>query len=535
MPPSASHSPLSPLNALAHAGYVWGERPAVRWDGWRITYRTLLERCGRAAAALAAEGIRPGDRVAAFLPNVPELLELHFAVPAAGAVLVPVNVRITAPELAYILDHSGARILVTHPSLAETAAAAVDGLSDPPRTLLTRAAAADGSAYEELLDTAGPTEIRPPDDENALLTINYTSGTTGRPKGVMYSHRGAYVHTLGVIAEAGLDARSAYLWTLPMFHCNGWAFTWAVTAMGGEHRCLARFEPGPVWEMLAAGEVSHLCGAPTVFAMLAADPGATAVPREVKAFVGGAPPSPALLRTMEDLGIGVTHLYGLTETYGPIAVCAWQPAWDELDLPERMVMRSHQGVGTVVSEPLRVVDANGRDVPADGRTIGEIVMRGNNVALGYYRDEAATAAAFRDGWFHSGDLAVMHPDGYVEIRDRLKDMIISGGENISSIEVEHALAAHPDVAEAAVVGIAHELWGEVPKAYVVARPGAALQADELREFAARRLARFKVPKTIEVTDALPKTATGKVQKHVLRARARAAAGSEALGGRAGAL
>jgi fatty-acyl-CoA synthase len=531
MPPSASHSPLSPLNALAHAGYVWGERPAVRWDEWRITYRTLVDRCARVAAALAAEGIAPGDRVAAFLPNVPELLELHFAVPAAGAVLVPVSVRATAADLAYILEHSGSRILVAHPSLAETAGAAVALLADPPQTILTRATAADGSVYEDMLAGAEPRPIVPPGDENALLTINYTSGTTGRPKGVMYSHRGAYVHTLGVIAEAGLDTRSAYLWTLPMFHCNGWAFTWAVTAMGGEHRCLTRFDAGAAWEMLAAGEVTHFCGAPTVLTMLAADPGATAVPREVKAFVGGAPPSPALLHTMEDLGIHVTHLYGLTETYGPIAVCAWQPAWDELSMPDRMVMRSHQGVGTVVSEPLRVVDASGRDVPADGETIGEIIMRGNNVALGYYRDEAGTAAAFRGGWFHSGDLAVMHPDGYVEIRDRLKDMIISGGENISSIEVEHALAAHPDVVEAAVVGIAHDLWGEVPKAYVVARPGAALEPDDLREFAGGRLARFKVPKAIEVVDALPKTATGKVQKHVLRARARDEAGQQVLGGR----
>jgi fatty-acyl-CoA synthase len=533
MPPSASHAPLSPLNALTHAGYVWGERPAVRWDGWRITYRTLVERCGRAAAALGAAGVRPGDRVAAFLPNVPELLELHFAVPAAGAVLVPVNMRISAPELAYILEHSGARGLVTHPSLEETARAALAGLADPPRTIVTRAAADDESEYEELLARAAPATIAAPRDEHALLSINYTSGTTGRPKGVMYSHRGAYVHTLGVIAEAGLDARSAYLWTLPMFHCNGWAFTWAVTAMGGEHRCLARFDPGAVWDMLAAGEVSHFCGAPTVLTMLAADRGARPVPRDVQAFVGGAPPSPALLGTMEDLGIRVTHLYGLTETYGPIAVCAWQPAWDELDLPARMVMRSHQGVGTVVSEPLRVVDAEGRDVPADGETIGEVVMRGNNVALGYYRDEAATATAFRDGWFHSGDLAVMHRDGYVEIRDRLKDMIVSGGENISSVEVEHALAAHPDILEVAVVGVAHDLWGEVPKAYVVARPEARLEAEDLREFAVARLARFKVPKAIEVVDALPKTATGKVQKHVLRARTRDEAESEALGGRAG--
>ncbi len=529
MPRFASHSSLSPLNALRHAADVWSGRPAVRWDDWRITYAELADRCARVAGALVAAGVGPGDRVAAFLPNVPELLELHFAVPAARAVLVPVNVRITAPELRYILDHSGARILVSHPSLEATVAAALESLADPPDVIMTRAQAGDGSAYEDMLAAAAPIEITPPPDETDLLTINYTSGTTGRPKGVMYSHRGAYLHMLGVIAEAQLDARTAYLWTLPMFHCNGWAFTWAVTAMGGEHRCLARFDAGRVWEMLAAGEVSHFCGAPTVLTMLAGDPGATASPRPVRAFVGGAPPSPALLRTVEDLGIQVTHLYGLTETYGPIAVCAWQPAWDELGTPERMLMRARQGVATVVSEPLRVVSADGGDVPADGETLGEIVMRGNNVALGYYRDEATTAAAFRDGWFHSGDLAVMHPDGYVEIRDRLKDMIISGGENIPSIEVEHALAAHPDVVEVAVVGVAHEVWGEVPKAYVVLREGATATPDDLRDAAAQHLVRFKVPKAIEVVDALPKTATGKVQKHVLRARD--GAGSEVVGGR----
>jgi fatty-acyl-CoA synthase len=323
-----------------------------------------------------------------------------------------------------------------------------------------------------------------------------------------------------VIAEAQIDARAKYLWTLPMFHCNGWAFTWAVTAMGGEHRCLPRFDPGAVWGMMAAGEVTHLCGAPTVLLMLAGDPARTALPDEVKVFVGGAPPSPALLGAVEELGMRVTHLYGLTETYGPIAVCAWQPTWDELPAAERMELRSHQGVGTVVSEVIRIVDPSGADVPADGETVGEIVMQGNNVAVGYYRDEQTTAAAFRDGWFHSGDLGVMHPDGYVEIRDRLKDMIISGGENISSIEVEHALAGHPDLVEVAVIGVPDELWGEVPKAYAVAREGAAPTLEELRDHAGGRLARHKLPKSVELVDALPKTATGKVQKHVLRERAR---------------
>ena len=518
MPPTASYSPLSPLNALLHAGSVWGERPAVRWDDWSVTYRELVDRCARVAGVIGEYGIEPGERVAALLPNVPELLEMHFAAPAARAVFVPINVRVSATELAYILEHCDARLLVTHPSLAETVEQAVATLANPPQVIMTRMAAGDGSAYEERLAAAAPVPITAPADETGLLSVNYTSGTTGRPKGVMYTHRGAYMQTLGVIAEAGLDTRTAYLWTLPMFHCHGWAFTWAVTAVGGEHRCLARFDAGKVWDMLAAGEVSHFCGAPTVLTMLAADPAATRLPRAVRVFVGGAPPSPALLRLVEDLGMQVTHLYGLTETYGPIAVCAWQPHWDALDAPERMVMRSRQGVASVVGEPLRVVDHELVDVPADGGTMGEIVMHGNNVAIGYYRDDAATAAAFAGGWFRSGDLGVMHPDGYVEIRDRAKDMIISGGENISSIEVEHALAAHPDIIEVAVVAVPDDVWGEVPKAFVVTGDGVHLTGEDVREFARTRLARHKVPKTVEFVEGLPKTATGKVQKHVLRNR-----------------
>ena len=518
MHPTASHSPLSPLNALLHAGSVWGERPAVRWDDWSVTYRELVDRCARVAGVIAQCGIEPGERVAALLPNVPELLEMHFAAPAARAVFVPINVRVSATELAHILEHCEARLLVTHPSLDATVAEAVATLASPPQVIMTRADADDRSEYDDRLAAAPPVVITAPADETGLLSINYTSGTTGRPKGVMYTHRGAYMQTLGVVAEAQLDTRTAYLWTLPMFHCHGWAFTWAVTAMGGEHRCLAKFDAAKVWGMLAAGEVTHFCGAPTVLTMLAADPSATRLPRAVRVFVGGAPPSPALLRLVEDLGMQVTHLYGLTETYGPIAVCAWQPAWDALDAPERMVMRSRQGVASVVGEVLRIVDHQLVDVPADGQTMGEIVMRGNNVAIGYYRDDAATAAAFADGWFRSGDLGVMHPDGYVEIRDRAKDMIISGGENISSIEVEHALAAHPDVIEVAVVAVPDDVWGEVPKAYVVTGGGVHLTAEDVREYARTRLARHKVPKTVEFVDALPRTATGKVQKHVLRNR-----------------
>ena len=510
MPATVHLSRLTPLSFLERSATAFPDRLAVVDGDRRLTWSELRERARRLAVALQASGIERGDRVAFLAPNTVELLEAHYGVPGAGAVLVAINTRLTRDEIAYILGHCGARMLVVDHTLAHLA----DGAA-----LERVIVCGDGGEYEEFLAAAGEGE---PEDriesEDDTISINYTSGTTGRPKGVMYTYRGAYLNALSEAAHSRLDSRSVYLWTLPMFHCHGWAFTWAVTAMGGQHRCLARFDAGKVWGMLAAGDVSHLCGAPTVLTMLAADPAATRLPHPVRVFVGGAPPSPALLHVVEELGMQVTHLYGLTETYGPIAVCAWQPAWDALDAPQRMVMRSRQGVATVVSETLRVVDQDLTDVPADGETMGEIVMRGNNVALGYYRDEAATAAAFAGGWFRSGDLGVMHPDGYVEIRDRAKDMIISGGENISSIEVEHGLAAHPDVVEVAVVAVPDDVWGEVPKAYVVVSNGAHLTEEDIREYGRTRLARHKVPKMVEFVDALPKTATGKVQKHVLRER-----------------
>jgi fatty-acyl-CoA synthase len=359
-----------------------------------------------------------------------------------------------------------------------------------------------------------------PADERALLSINYTSGTTGRPKGVMTSHRGAYLHSLGVIAEAALTPRSAYLWTLPMFHCNGWAYTWAVTASGAAHFCLPRVDADDIWRHLVGDEITHLCAAPTVLTMMLESELGQPCPAPVRVFVGGAPPSPSLLERAEALNIAVTHLYGLTETYGPFVVCAWNPDWDQLPQAEQLRLRARQGVATIVSEPLRVVDEQMSDVPADGETLGEVVMRGNNVMLGYYRDEEATKRAFAGGWFHSGDLAVMHPDGHIELRDRLKDVIISGGENIASIEIEQALACHPAVAEVAVVGAPDEKWGEVPVAFVRLNPGHEVADDELRTAALDQLARFKVPKRIVTVDDLPKTGTGKIQKFVLREQAR---------------
>jgi fatty-acyl-CoA synthase len=520
---TVSDAPLTPLAFLERSADVWADRPAV-CDGDRTwTYAEHHDRTRRLAGALVGElGLRAGDRVAALLPNVASMLELHYAVPGAGGVLVPLNTRLAGEEYAYILEHSGASAVVAATTLRqplEDALSRMDGRH--PRVVWVDPAFDAEDDYERLVAAARPSDLARPDDERALLSINYTSGTTGRPKGVMTSHRGAYLHSLGVVAEAGLTARSAYLWTLPMFHCNGWAYTWAVTAMGAKHLCLPAVEPAAIWRALLTAGVTHICAAPTVVTMLLESDRAARCAEPVRLFVGGAPPSPTLLERAAELNIAVTHLYGLTETYGPFAVCAWNPGWDERSAGEQARLRARQGVATVVSERLRVVDSEMRDVPRDGATLGEVVMRGNNVMLGYYRDAQATAEAFTGGWFHSGDLAVMHPDGYVELRDRLKDIVISGGENIATIEVEQALSAHPGISEAAVVGRPDEKWGEVPVAFVTVHDGEEpLDLAELQEFVRGRLARFKVPKAVEVVDELPKTGTGKIQKFVLRERAR---------------
>ncbi|HUA47259.1 MAG TPA: long-chain-fatty-acid--CoA ligase [Solirubrobacteraceae bacterium] len=515
-------APLTPLSFLERSADVWADRPAVR-DGARgWSYAEHADRVRRLARALRDEvGVDDGDRVATLLPNLPAMLELHYAVPGAGAVLVPLNTRLAARDYAFILEHAGASAVVVATSLREPLEEALSELNGPsPRIVWVDADAGDDSDYESLIRSAQAGDLARPADERSLLSINYTSGTTGRPKGVMTSHRGAYLHSLGVIAEAGLTARSVYLWTLPMFHCNGWAYTWSVTAMGARHLCLPAVEPELIWDLLLTEGVTHLCAAPTVVTMLLGAERAARCPEPVRLFVGGAPPSPTLLERAAALNIDVTHLYGLTETYGPIAVCAWNPTWDERPVAEQARLRARQGVGTVVSERLRVVDRALRDVPRDGETLGEVVMRGNNVMLGYYRDEAATREAFAGGWFHSGDLAVVHPDGYIEVRDRLKDVVISGGENIATIEVEQALTAHEAISEAAVVGRPDDKWGEVPIAFVTTNGAAAVDLAEVQEFVRSRLARFKVPKAIEVVDELPKTGTGKIQKFVLRERAR---------------
>src|SRR5688500_12691836 len=453
--PDVASSLLTPLRFLERSAQVWADRPAVVSGDRGFTYAEHHERIRKLAGALRELGIEPGDRVATLLPNVHAMLELHYAVPGIGAVLVPLNTRLTADDYAYILEHSGARLVFADPELAE--------LVDGPQTI---------TDHEPLIDGAEPADLARPEDERALLSINYTSGTTGRPKGVMTTHRGAYLHSLGVIPEAGLTARSSYLWTLPMFHCNGWAYTWAVTAAGAKHVCLPKVEAAPIWHALTEEGVTHLCAAPTVLTTIVSAEEASPLDQPAEVFVGGAPPAPALLEKAADLHLHVTHLYGLTETYGPIAVCAWNPDWDERPAEEQAKLRARQGVATIVSERLRVVDRDMNDVPADGETLGEVCMRGDNVMSGYYRDEEATREAFTGGWFHSGDLGVVHPDGYVELRDRLKDVIISGGENIATIEIEQVLARHAAVLEGAGAGVPDSQSGEVPNACAHPQPAA---------------------------------------------------------------
>jgi len=484
-------------------------------DERRFTYAELLDRCLRLGGALRNMGIPEGGRVAVLAPNTHVLLESHYGVPFAGAVLVALNTRLTAGDLSFIVAHSGAQVLIydyEFESVARDIAAQVGG-----GLRLVRAGRPDDS-YEHLLSSSGPWH-RAVADERGLLSINYTSGTTGKPKGVMYHHRGAYLQALAMAMETRLDCDSTFLWTLPMFHCNGWCFPWGVTAAGAVHLCLRRFDAGRVWKHLRESGVTHLNGAPTVLVMLAWHPDAARLARAVRVATGGAPPTPAILKRMAELGMDVTHLYGLTETFGPAVICEWRGEWGRLPMEQQALIKARQGVGNVISQELRVVDPRGNDVPQDGMTLGEIALRGNNVMLGYYQDEIATRKAIPDGWFRTGDLGVMHSDGYIEIKDRAKDIILSGGENIASIEVERALCAHPDVMEAAVVAGPDPKWGEVPVAFVALKAGAAVTEAELVAYAREHMAHFKAPKRIDFGD-LPKNATGKIQKFVLRDRAR---------------
>ncbi|MCC6639752.1 MAG: AMP-binding protein [Deltaproteobacteria bacterium] len=515
--------PLTPLAFLVRAARIYPEKTAVVYGERRWSYAALIEEVGRMAAAFARAGLVAGDRVAFLTPNVPELLVAHFAAPLVRTPLVAINTRLAADEVAYILSHSGARLVCVDPELAPLLKGAPSGplvVSVEDAVAGVTGACAGGPTWAEFADDVAPLPVQAGvDDEDRVLSINYTSGTTGRPKGVMYTHRGAYLNALGEVIVHGLGRDSVFLWTLPLFHCNGWCFPWAVTAVAGTHVMLRRIEPADVIRRIREEGVTHLNGAPTVLLMLAETPEARGLRFDppLRVATGGAPPSPTLLGRMEQMGVRIVHLYGLTETYGPHVTCEMQRAWEAFGVEARAVVLARQGVPHVTATHLRVVDDEMRDVPADATTLGEVVMRGNNVMKGYFEDPEATQKAFAGGWFHSGDLGVVHPDGYIELRDRKKDIIISGGENISTIEVEHAIVKHPAVLECAVVATPHERWGEVPKAFVTLRPGTSLDEAELIAFCRERLAHFKCPKAVEFGD-LPKTATGKIQKFRLRER-----------------
>ena len=511
-----SFEPLTPTAFLRRSATVFADRIAVIDGDLSYTYAEFYQRALRLAGALRAMGINNGARAAVLAPNTHMLLETHYGVPLAGAVLVALNQRLTASDLAYVIEHSAARVLIYDHEF-ETVALEIAKQTGAGLKLV-RAGGKD--EYEAWLAGATP-HAEPVADERGMISINYTSGTTGKPKGVMYHHRGAYLQALAMVAHMRMDCASTYLWTLPMFHCNGWCFTWGVTAAGATHLCLRKLDPELIWQHLRESGVTHFCAAPTVLIMIAWAEAAKQVKlaRTLQAATGGAPPTPAILTRMAELGINVTHLYGLTETFGPAVVCEWREDWNKLPIEEQGRIKARQGVGNVIAEELRVVDVDGRDVPADAKTIGEIALRGNNVMLGYYRDDEATQRAAPDGWFRTGDLGVMHADRYVEIKDRSKDIILSGGENIASLEVERALTAHAAVMEAAVVAGPDPKWGEVPVAYVTLKPGATASETELIAHAREVLAHFKAPKKIVFGD-LPKNATGKIQKFVLRERAK---------------
>ena len=536
-------TPLTPLSFLGRSADVFRDKVAVVHGPDRWTYRELADRVQQVASALRAAGVGPGDRVAYLMPNVPEMIVAHFAVPLAGAVLVAINTRLSAEEVRYICDHSGAVLLVVDTAFAP-AVAPLAGTLQTVRTIVTAVDRQGPLASEEIPGSvaytdllAGATEQALPwavDDERATITINYTSGTTGRPKGVMYTHRGAYLNALGEVVHSGHTPDSVYLWTLPMFHCNGWCTAWALVAIGGTQVCLREVRGEAIWRLIDAEGVTHLNGAPTVVTTILHDPTARHLDSPIVITTAGAPPSPTTILQTERMGFSVVHVYGLTETYGPYAVCQWQRDWDGLEQEQRSRLRARQGVGMVQAERLRVVEPKLRDgqlvdVPADGATMGEIVMRGNNVMKGYFRDPDATTTAFEGGWFHSGDLGVMHPDGYVELRDRAKDVVVSGGENISTVEVEQAVLAHDAVLETAVIGVPDQKWGERPKAFVVLKPGAAVTEDELLGHVRTRIARYKTPREIEFVPELPKTSTGKVQKFALREKEWAGEGSRIKG------
>jgi len=514
-------TPLSPLDFARRTRRLHADRLAVVDGELRLSYRQFFDRCDRWSAALQGLGVTQSDRVATIAPNTHAQLESFYAVPQIGAVLVPINYRLAAEDFVYIVNHSGATVVCVHSYYLK----AVDGVRDRMpgvrHFVAFEGAAPDGSwlDYEAAIAAAGPDFERPEIGERDLLTINYTSGTTARPKGVMITHRNAAMNTIGTLLHLPMGVGERYLWTLPMFHANGWTYTWTVTAAAATHICLRKVDPATSFALIRDEKVGSLCAAPTVLITLASAPASVRgeVPAGVRVVTAGAPPAAATIERLEgEFGWEVTQVYGLTETAPFITVCAPLPEHEGLPPADRAVIKARTGVELLTSGELRVVDPDGREVPADAQTVGEIVVRGNVVMEGYYHDPEATERAMADGWFHTGDAAVVHPDGYAEIRDRLKDVIISGGENISSIEVEGVLLRHPAVQEAAIVGLPDEKWGETPHAFVVLRDGATATEDDLIAFARQHLAHFKAPRGVTFVGELPKTATGKIQKFVLR-------------------
>jgi len=524
-------TPLSPLEFLRRARRLYPDREAVIDEDLRLTYSEFGKRCDRWSAALQQLGVKKGDRVAYIAPNTHAQLESFYAIPQMRAILVPINYRLIADDFAYIIEHSGATVVCAHSDYLEVVErirpqlpgvkhfVALEGLTDPLRET-------GWLDYETALANAPETFTRPPIDEDDLLTINYTSGTTSRPKGVMITHRNAYMNVVGTLIHISMTSSDRYLWTLPMFHANGWTFVWIVTAVGGTHVCLRKVEPLSIFTLTRNEGITLLCAAPTVLIGIANAPEdvrrillstEASERRKVRVLAAGAPPAAATIERIEgELGWEITQVYGLTETAPFITICEPRPEHAALSPQERATIKARQGVELITSGELLVVDEHGNEVPHDGATLGEIVARGNVIMKGYYNDPDATARAFEGGWFHTGDAAVVHPDGYVEIRDRIKDVIISGGENISSVEVEAMLLRHPAVQEVAVVGMPDTQWGEVPYAFVVLKTGQNATAEELRTFLRERMAHFKVPKSFTFVNELPKTATGKIQKYVLR-------------------